>query len=488
MTTLTKRFSDKSGGVSLLIHLAVIISVILAGSVLVYGINTQISRTLFYSLVVVYFFTIRDKPLAISLLFILILNPWGLFYYRPHDWFLSLTSTVGISYRTIFILALVAKALYYKEFTKPKMRNLLKNHYYPIFFYLIFLISLGLVFGHDARSLYDLFTNLPVWLVFIVIPVAMSGSELARFNKLIILFTIVHVIIGIFDIITGGTITTILIFGREASTAALWGEGFVRLTGGIGIVLYSMVISLYYLTLKKKKLNIWYLWVSVLLSLLYIINSGTRGWIIAISVIMLIWLIYYSRAVLVRRGVVLTFVIVLMLGYIVSPPGVKRNINQAYLRLTTVEAIAEGDFTAGGTARRWDVRGPYTLTHFRESPVFGHGYSRITSEYYDGHVGNHSLLLMGGVAGFLIIWLTVLSVGFKLYRLERAGDERRGLFVFAIALVGIMVIHSTSRAMISFLMPSDVAFIVSLFFNQINVHAAGATSEKRLRRVQHTFK
>ncbi|MDX9929672.1 MAG: hypothetical protein RBS37_07455 [Bacteroidales bacterium] len=447
---------------------ATIIVFILLGSVLVYGLNIRTTGTVFFSMVIAYYLTARDNVQGFVLVFILILNPWGLFYYRPYEWFIPLTSTVGLSYKTMLVLTILAREFYLKRFVRGKLPDNFRTYYLPVAFYLIFLLSLGMVFGYNSKSLYETFTSLPVWLLFFIIPRKFNMQELLRFNKIVFLFAIVHHFVSVVDILTSGVITNTLIFGREASTAALWGDELIRLTGGIGIAFYSVITGLYYIASKNKNFNPWYLWLVILFSLFYIMNSGTRGWIIAMGVLLILFAFFFSGAIFSRKSVLVGVIAVAFAGWLILPAPVKTNIGRSFTRLTTVESIAEGDLSAGGTAGRWTVRGPRVLTRFNESPVVGFGFSRVSSDYYDGHVGNHVLLLMGGVTGLTLVWGTMLIIIFRIYMIDRSRNQAKGLFVFGLGLVAIMVIHSTSRVMVAFRMPSDSAFIIALMLNHVN--------------------
>ncbi|PLX05851.1 MAG: hypothetical protein C0594_06700, partial [Marinilabiliales bacterium] len=93
--------------------------------------------------------------------------------------------------------------------------------------------------------------------------------------------------------------------------------------------------------------------------------------------------------------------------------------------------------------------------------------SKITYRYYDNHVGNHDLLLVGGVLGLLIVWLSVFSIIAFIFRLEKNGYGK-SIFVFGIAIITMMLIHTTSRNMVSFLMPVDSAFLLALILSNVN--------------------
>ena len=436
---------------------------------MVYGINTQLSRSAYFLFVLLWFFITKDNVLGVAVLFILAIHPWGLFYYRPDNWIIRFTSTVGVNYKVALPVIIFAKYLFQNSIRPDLVRNNFKKFYKVFIIYMFFLVAWGFVYGHSVVSVFDFLVNISGFLLFFIIPGAFDREKIFRLNSLLISFTIIHILVSIVDIISSGFITRLMIFGREASTAAAWTEEIIRLTGGIGLALYSLTVSLYYLVSYKNKFNNGLLWLVTGLSLFYIVNSATRGWMIATFFVLICYFIFYSRQ-LMKKKMTLTgiFIIMILSSSIVFTNKLQENIISAFDRLATVEAVTEGDFTAEGTAKRWDVRGPRVLTRFNESPVFGFGFSKVTSEYYDGHVGNHSLLLTGGITGFIIVWTTVIAIIFYLFGLEKRKPLLKGVFVFGLGLIAIMIIHSTSRAMVSFMMPVDVAFIISVMFSNVN--------------------
>src|SRR4030043_1438804 len=106
-----------------------IVLIILLGSVMVYGLNTQISRSAYFTIVLLYFFFTKDNNLGISLLFILAMNPWGLFYYKPYNWIIQLTPTVGIIYKFSFPVIILLKLI----LTKSHHQGFLKDHLRPYY-------------------------------------------------------------------------------------------------------------------------------------------------------------------------------------------------------------------------------------------------------------------------------------------------------------------------------------------------------------------
>ena len=66
--------------------------------------------------------------------------------------------------------------------------------------------------------------------------------------------------------------------------------------------------------------------------------------------------------------------------------------------------------TAEGTLIRITQRAPRVWNKYIESPIFGFGFSETGFSYNDGHVGNYTLLLQGGLAGMIIFIFFIISI------------------------------------------------------------------------------
>jgi hypothetical protein len=461
----------------LVFNILKIVLLILLGSFLVYGVNSPFSTMAYFSIIIIVFFFTNDMVFGLALLFILILNPWGLFYTSPYDWLFPLTNKVGIPYSIAFSVAIVVKCVIKSGGKKLVKKDYVKKFYRYFTFYLIFLLFWGVIFGHSSKSAYDFVTTIIVFSIFFVLTRQLDENLLLIFNRTVFAFFILHFFVSMIDVITFGEISRILVFGRGARGPQQEGD-LIRLFGGVWIALYTMIISLYYLVNRKKYFSNYYLWLIILMSFLTFLNTGTRGWIMGSVFLLVSFASMYLRKILSAKTIISVFII-LVLSFFILPGTIKNNVRESTKRFLTVKSLLEGDMTAGGTAGRWDVRGPLILNKFRESPVFGFGFSRVTSDYYDAHIGNHSLLLMGGAVGLFIVWGTVLTIVVHLYFVERRWKVDYGIFVFGLGILSIMIIHSTNMITISFVrMPAGSAFVIALLFNHINALILSSQTKK----------
>jgi len=447
----------------LFIKLVLLIEV---GAFFVYKINSPIGNFILYSFVFYRFIVSKNIVFWTAFLFLILNNPWGLFYYRPHDWYISLTSTVGISYVSMFGIVFLIKSFFYFKKRKFIIKDLFLKFYKPIGIFIIFMLLWSFVYGHNVISIFKIIQFFPAFLLFISVPRLLSQYELPNFNNIIFLFSLLHFFGSIIDIATRGAFIQFVSFGKSV-TGAAYDANLIRFVGGITIHLYVMIIGLYYLAKKEKYFNSGYLWTLVLVSYIFILSSATRGWMIASTILLFA---FYIVNVLRGKSSVKAFatmIFVLIIGFLLLPQSFKKNLDAAFNRLETVEALAEGDETAGGTLSRLTERGPRVLTRFWESPIVGFGYSKVSSQYFDPHVGNHSLLLLGGILGLVIMWFSFLFMSRFLFHLD-IRFPGNSFYIIGLAIIIILIIHSSSRTMISYYMPADAAFLIALFLNHVN--------------------
>jgi hypothetical protein len=438
-----------------------------AGSFFVYNLEGQLSNTLYFGFVFILFLLSKNNIFWIAFFWIIILSPWGLFYYRWNNWIITLTPTVGISYISILPFILIFKYIIIERGHGLRLTYNFLNRFYKIFYYyIVFMIIWGGFYGYSIKQIPFLLTYLSPFFLFYTIPLLFNSKQLISLNRIIFVFCIFQTLTLIIDLATKGAFLNFISFGSELLAGTVREESLTRMTGGIFISLYSFILGLYYIIRRRQEFSYSFLWFVILMALLYILNSGTRGWMIATGFIMISFLFIFKKNIFHSSRILITGLTIIILFIFILPTSVKQNMNASINRLSTVDAILEGDMTAEGTVQRWEVRGPQVLTRFNESPLFGFGYSKITFQYADNHVGNHLLLLSSGYVGFIILYLSVISLIFYLIKLNFKGIAP-GSNIFAIALIGIIIIHSTSRNMISFLMPADTAFFIALIFNHI---------------------
>lgn len=455
-----------------------LILMIFAGAFIIYRVTTPLGNFFFFSIIFLGFLITAKSIFWTALLFIVLSIPWGLFYYIPFGWYIRLTPQVGISFASVFGILFLVKALFFLRRDNFLINDRFASYYKPMAFFIVFLFFWSFVFGHDQSSIFKIVQFFPAFLLFAVIPRFFGQNELVRFNQIIFVFTLIHFAGNLVELIFPGSFLPVIFFGKPP-TGVYVGEGIIRFFGSISLHLYGMIVGLYYISIRHESFKNWYLWLVVILSYVFILNSATRGWMIASSFLLFGYALHSALYGNLSPRTLTSVFIIVVAGYLLIPESLERNLGAAFDRLETLESITEGDATAGGTLSRITHRGPRVLSKFSESPFLGFGFSKVTSEYYDGHVGNHSILLMGGLAGFAILLGTVLRIIWFFFRLDYK-KPGNGFIVFGLGVIAIMIIHSTSRTMVSFYMPSDAAFLIGLILNNFNAVFAGESIEAKI--------
>ncbi len=440
---------------------------ILLGSFMIYFIRQPIANFLYYSFILILFFRscTNAKVMWFALFFAILANIFMMFRKWGGD-IIFLTPTVGVEWSSFFAIVGFIKYTYFHKNHIYVKKNYISRFYKLFVFYIIFLLLWSLIWGYQFNNIIFIFHALSSFLIFGFVPVLFTYKELLRFNKVIFIISISISIIAIIDITTGKLATKLLFFGTGTGKI-IEDDDLIRILGGIYISLYSLIIALYYLINKKHNFSTRFLWIVIFFSILFIINSGTRGWMLTTAFILVTFLLYYSNRLVTSPINSILPMFILIIGIFILPWSVQRNIKSSFERFSTLEYVAEGDMTAGGTAGRWTERGPIVMQRFDESPLFGFGYSKVTFNYFDQHVGNHMLLLIGGIVGMAIVIITLFSIVFFLFKTELKG-KGIGFGVIAIGLLGTAIIHSTSRMEYSYIMKANTAFFISLLFNHVN--------------------
>ena len=181
--------------------------------------------------------------------------------------------------------------------------------------------------------------------------------------------------------------------------------------------------------------------------------SATRGWIIGLGTIIIIQLLFLLN--MGKREVPWLAVFLTLLFIIgLSNPKIREQVTFSKERLLTLESLAEGDRSAEKTLQRLDIRSPIVMKMWRQRPLFGWGFSDVSWEYGDGHVGNQNILMVSGVAGFILLAGFLLYFMFKMaeayMRKRRFRKANPALMLFPVFLLGWFIIHSTSGQQFAF--------------------------------------
>ncbi len=235
-----------------------------------------------------------------------------------------------------------------------------------------------------------------------------------------------------------------------------------------GTVLISYFGAFYYLARKENYFNYMYLFSIVAAGLLCVILSATRGWLIGFSLSLFLFLLFVLRLNTKRLATVLLTGGLLVVGLLMIPV-VAKQFGNAFKRFTTLEKLAGGDVTAGGTLERIDKRSPRVMDKWSEAPLTGWGFSDTFFKYADFHVANQNVLLHSGILGLtLMVLFFIYYHGMLLSRyleLPRGRPFKDPMLVFVLFFPGWYMIHSSSGQHFSFYQDPCGGIITAFYFS-----------------------
>lgn len=437
-----------------------LISFLLIISYIAVYIMPVIIRPLLLGGIVFAFIRSKDNVPWVVFFFFWMSAPANLFYFND-SYFLLLTPTVGIPYSILISIAVFVKA--------KKDRRTIRN-YFSIekrlyFFYLLILFIVGLFYGGlSFKSWFILMKMLPNLLILMFLPSIINmNKESDRIIKLLYVFTILLFIIQIFEVIFNRPL-----FNESSYFLYSKDGGLQRNITGTYFVFFTMILATSEFLSKRSKVTPLAIIASIS-SILILINTGTRGWMIASFFFVISLLIFGSKSKLFKMGI-FTLGIFITISFFISEKYYGKyfdNINSSFDRFSTVFLLLEGDLSAGGTLSRLNDRGPRVMAQFEKNPFFGVGFSDRMFEFYDGHVANQSILFQSGIIGLLILYSLVYSILWKFlrrYLLLREGVLKFKVLSLIIGAFGLIIVHFSSQQMFAYMLRGDKIMLYAFWF------------------------
>ena len=459
---------------------------------------SDIKAIFLFSLLIIFYFSKPEKDFFwIIIAFILIDYPMNLFWHIQKDVFRF--SIIELSFIHVFsIVALIkinVKAGY------PKLNHFLKKPFLVYTIWLVVLLIIGLINGIKGggetgyRYLYDFGKTFLVFPLFISIPKMLNDNKsLRRFINLIFFLMIINFIGQLLSIVFKQNIHLFL----GGHIPVYWDTNIyysrndlIRPTFGAYTHFLALFISTFYYFSKNTIYNKRFLIIIMLLSYLSCVIMATRGWFIAYSVFMLLVLLHtLANKILYSTILKITIISIPILLIIISNPTFNNQFSKVFERFSTIEYLFEGDLTARETVSRLTTRSFPIMEKFYERPIIGWGFSKTGMKTADGHVGNQSILVIGGIIGFLIIiyiWTFVIIKIYKIYNSISSNNiYKNSILIVNFALITLIIIHSSSGQVFGYYLYSSGAngpIAISIFFTIINIfYYQTLTIEKIIRK------
>lgn len=339
----------------------------------------------------------------------------------------------------------------------------------------VFYFALSLAIGISAANMVRAFRFVFYWMwPLAAARIITRPGDMERLFRLLFPVVLIGFLMIIHTYVTGNYLHNILSgIGRFRSIDASE-ESLGRVLFSSSIMSISLVLSICLLFRKITSVSPNLIITGAFLSAFSIFLSGTRGWILFLVLVLVSFFFMRGFGFLkqIVRVVVMVSLLIVLIGS--AFPLVFSQSSLAFDRMLTLQELAEGDLTAGGTLSRVTDRGPKVMRMWRESPVIGWAFSNTFMQYMDLHVGNQTNLLNLGLLGFILLSIVFISVLAKTWNRGRinnfmgVGDNSH--WVLVLALIGFFVVHSTSTILWSFALASVSKYLIWAFmFSIINI-------------------
>jgi hypothetical protein len=390
--------------------------------------------------------------------------------------FLSIFGGV-ISLKSLIPLVFLLMAFPFRKSRKLVLR---KDYFFLLSMFIGF-FALGLIYGMSVNSIFNTFLILISWSLLFSLPRLLSYSAIINLDRL--LFTVVFVafISQIFTITTG-IIWVNMVNERIVNSMDIGTTEFnvSRYLSGAYIILYCLIKALYYSFGKNNPFSTRYTNLIIIISLFSIFLSGTRGWILA-SIILMLLIIFSQIQITGKIKKLLPFTVIgglVIFGAISFLPIIKTQMGHVGERFLTVEQLVQGDLSMGGSLTRVTDRAPRVLAAFYDKMILGEGFSNVYWSKRDRHVGHLVVLLNCGIVGYIIFTFFFIKWLYLIYSLPKNDIGVKTLYGFSPKIISfgfifIYVIHSTSHMYWGFDLKIGPILTIVLFlatFNEIRLN------------------
>jgi len=360
-------------------------------------------------------------------------------------------SGISLGFNELFLIMYIIKYLT----KKTKVFSLFNKYAILILIYGAFTIAYSFILGISQSSLISSIRTILPWFWLIILPAFLSDTEKVEHSfQLIAPFVFICFILSIYSQITGRYLHDIL---SGESRIGYLGEAeseLVRSLHSTFLIFPVVFLALFYMGIGKNKFNYIYLNLVIITGTLIIILSATRGWIIAFLILLSSYFFLKGYDLMKQLARVLIIVGIMIFIIQLFYPLFLFQLSKSYERFMSLEELVEGDLTAGGTLARITERGPRVMSEFRKSPIIGWGFSDYYFRHRDIHVGNQTMLLQGGVLGYLFWMIIYIMILYKIYSLGQYKYNilyiGKSYIIILLAMIASFVIHSSSTHMWGF--------------------------------------
>ena len=423
--------------------------------------------SIFYIMTLIVYY--RSKDEALWLVFFFVLSDGFIGFFNKYEAVISVIPGLPpIEVGHFYVIMTVIKAYRGKSDNVPFYETLLKI----MAIYILFLVAQSYTMGLslEINVQFRIVKHILPLLLFYSIPRLFDNEQHYR-DLFLLLVPFAFIALGaqVFTLMTGAAPSQLLGLQRDlwflkTAEAGKTYRGFYSTTA----VLLSCFGALYYGAVKTNEINKPLLFSVGAADYLSAFSSATRGWVLCFTFVVIMYLIFVlklgARSV---GGIVVTSVIAMVI--LSSIPVVNKQFTNAYERVLTLEALAGGDVSAGGTLTRLHKHGPKVMKRWAESPLTGWGFSNVFLKEANFHVGNQTILMHSGILGAFIMALFFgvfnLQIVQRSMSLPHINPVKSALLVIPIFFMGWFIIHSTSGQQFAFYSEPGGAMAQAAFFS-----------------------
>jgi len=380
-----------------------------------------------------------------------------------------IASGISVSFQELFLFLYILKLFQLKKF--PTF--LFKKEFTWFLVYGVAVAGYSLLLGMSFDNMVRAFRTLLPWSLVFIVPFYIHNRQIFVRASLM-LFPVVFFAFAaqIFSYLTGNYLDHYL-RGVDFEQLRAGGQSLTRAYSAIYIILFSIIQGLYFFFNGKGEIKQNYLAAVIFFGIFSVFLTATRGWFIALSLLLFgVTVLFFNARQIKRLARLIGVSAVVFLIIFTQFPRIQQQVTGAIDRISTLESLVEGDVTAQGTLKRIDVRIPRVMAKFWGSPFLGWGFSNEFYKYADGHVGHHNILLHVGILGFIFVNGLFLFMCLKTRKL--AGQkglrvkERRAPLIYLLGLLTVVVIHSTSTQLWGYTLSMEKILFFAFFFAAVN--------------------
>ncbi len=424
------------------------------------GILVAILRTRYDYVYLVWFFIINDAPGR--------LFSAGAFDAARIPLY-PVAAGISVSFQELFILLYLFK---YVRLKKPP-KFIFKKEFTWFLIFGFFVVAYSFLLGMNFGNIVKTFRVFLPWSLIFILPTYIYNREiLVRCSLLIFPVVFLALASQIYSYLTGSYLDAYL---RRVGSRfyGLTDDSAARSYSAVYITLFAIIQAFFFMLSQKSNIKQNYLGMIIFIGMFSIFLTATRGWIIALSFLLVgtFFLSGFSQDIVKWiRIAAISAIVFWIIG--AQFPIVQKQVDMTTQRVATLNTLASGDITAGGTLKRMDVRGPRVMSKFWESPVGGWGFSNDFYNYADGHVGNQNILLNIGIVGYVFVNGLFVTLCMKIWRFSRMKEirkfEGKSSLIYIFGLLAVFLIHSSSTQFWGYSLSMDKILFFAFLFGSIN--------------------